>query len=312
MFSVPTLADYVTLTPRMVTPVYPADASLIVSLLDIHAPSPDTAGEDDLEILEAGTGHGSLTLHLAQQIHPINASRNTRQPLDQDSLRATHPSHKAVIHSVDLSAQYSEHAKKIVHGFRQGLYSEDVSFHVANVSDWLDQQVRDRKLEECDNKSFLRHILLDMPGSYRHIEKAVTALRPDGSIMLFNPSITQITAAADLIKTKKLPLFLERVLELGSHMTGGKEWDVRAVKPRALIHAEQEEKLARKQTDREQDDTSTPDISANSVSTDGEQNRATMNEAQGFEMICRPKVYARVVGGGFLGVWRKKMLGRKF
>lgn len=286
-----------------------------MALLDIHAPSPNTTSNDDppLEILEAGTGHGSLTLHLARAIHAINASGHTRQPLDQDSQRATQLWRKAVIHTVDASAQYSEHAKKVVHGFRQGLYTEDVSFHVANISDWFDQQVRDRKLEECDDKSFLRHILLDMPDSYRQIEKATSALRPEGNIILFNPSITQITAAVDLIKTKKLPLFLERVLELGSNMTGGKEWDIRAVKPRAWAYAEQERKLARKQeseskqTDQEHGHISTVDNSANSVSIDCKQGGATMNKEQGFEMICRPKAYARVVGGGFLGVWRKKV-----
>lgn len=288
-----------------------------MALLDIHAPSPNTASKDDppLEILEAGTGHGSLTLHLARAIHAINASGHTRQPLDQDSPHTTQLWHRAVIHTVDASAQYSGHAKKIVHGFRQGLYTEDVSFHIANISDWLDQQVRDRKLKQCDDNSFLRHILLDMPDSYRQIEKAVAALRPDGNIIIFNPSITQITAAVDLIKTKKLPLILERVLELGPNMTGGKEWDVRAVKPRAWVYAEQEKKLARKQesesrqTDQEHDHTSTIDDSANSVSRDGEQCRAAMNESQAFQMICRPKAYARVVGGGFVGVWRKKTIG---
>ena len=282
-----------------------------MALLDIHAPSPKATIKDDLplEILEAGTGHGSLTLHLARAVHAINASGMSRQPLD--SRGTTQPWHRAVIQTVDASAQYSEHAKKIFNGFRQGVYTEDVSFHVANISDWLDQQVRDRKLEECDDKSFLHHILLDMPDSYLHIEKAVSSLRPDGNIILFNPSITQIVAAVDLIRTKRLPLFLERVLELGHNMTGGKEWDIRAVKPRALIYTEQEKKLACKQTDREDGHTRTTDNSANSVSRDGEQCRATMNEAQGFQMICRPKAYARVVGGGFLGMWRKKVSGRQ-
>ena len=290
-----------------------------MALLDIHAPSPNTASKDgqSLEILEAGTGHGSLTLHLARAIHGINASGHTCQPLDQDSPHATQLWHRAVIQTVDASAQYSEHAKKIVHGFRQGLYTEDVSFHVADISDWLDQQVRDRKLEESDDKSFLHHILLDMPDSYRHMEKAASVLRPDGNIIIFNPSITQIIAAVDLIKTKKLPLILERVLELGSNMTGGKEWDVRAVKPRAWVHAEQEKKLARKQesesrqSNQEHGHTNPIDYSANSVSRDDEQCRTAMNEAQGFQMVCRPKAYARVLGGGFLGVWRNKISGRK-
>ncbi|KAJ5987724.1 hypothetical protein N7481_002934 [Penicillium waksmanii] len=64
--SLPTLDEYVALTPRHVTPIYPYDANLIVSLLDLH-PNPPAAGvnKPQIEILECGTGHGSLTLHLA-------------------------------------------------------------------------------------------------------------------------------------------------------------------------------------------------------------------------------------------------------
>lgn len=56
--------------------IYPADANTIVSLLDINLPRP---GEDPaadaappFEILEAGTGHGALTMHLARAIHGAN------------------------------------------------------------------------------------------------------------------------------------------------------------------------------------------------------------------------------------------------
>ena len=51
--------------------IYPRDASLIVSKLDLHPdrdPNQRTpeASSDRLEILEAGTGMGGLTLHLAR------------------------------------------------------------------------------------------------------------------------------------------------------------------------------------------------------------------------------------------------------
>ena len=290
-----------------------------------------------MEILEAGTGHGSLTLHLARAVHAANTFRPDSQeppgesssrsalatlanPLIQSDHTSSNPrprqltpkTHGAVTHTVDVSAQYSEHAKKIVHGFRQGLYSGDVSFHVANVSDWLDEQFEDRKLDALTDKSFLDHIILDMPDSYQQLEKATSALRANGSLLLFNPSITQIISAVEEVRNKRLPLFLERVVELGPGLCGGKEWDIRAVKPRALLKAEQERSLAQRK--REDDKTAYSkgdaengtEILESSFSRDGEQSQAAADEVQGFQMICRPKAFARLVGGGFLGLWRKK------
>jgi tRNA (adenine57-N1/adenine58-N1)-methyltransferase len=59
-----TLDEYVRFSRRLVTPIYPADANLIVNLLDLHPEvyDPERAGKETLEILEAGTGHGGLTL----------------------------------------------------------------------------------------------------------------------------------------------------------------------------------------------------------------------------------------------------------
>ncbi|KFX96568.1 hypothetical protein V490_03275, partial [Pseudogymnoascus sp. VKM F-3557] len=71
----PTLGEYTNLTSRIVTPVYPADANLIVSLLDLNPTVPDPSSSSPsppLEIFEAGTGHGALTLHLARAIHAAN------------------------------------------------------------------------------------------------------------------------------------------------------------------------------------------------------------------------------------------------
>lgn len=274
--------------------------------MDIHASSQRFSDDNAarLEILEAGTGHGSLTLHLARAIHAINAPTLSGQ--------SSPDQRKAVIHTVDASEKYSEHAKKIVHGFRQGLYTKDVVFYAASVSDWLNQQLRARQVEESDDKTFLHHVILDMPDSYREVEKASSALRADGSLLLFNPSITQITAAVELVKAKRLPLFLEQVVELGRNLTGGKEWDVRAVKPRAILQAEQEKKLAREEAfvnseRHEHDQTSVPNTSVDELSRDSKQYQAAMFRAEGFHMICRPKGFVRLLGGGFLGVWRKKL-----
>ena len=236
---------------------------------------------------------------------------------DQSSPSSDQPQRRAIVHTVDVSEKYSEHAKKIVYGFRQALYEKDIIFNVANVSDWLDQQMRERQLDNSEDKAFLHHVILDMPSSYQHMTKASTTLRSNGSLLLFSPSITQITAAVDLVRMEKLPLFLERVVELGPSLTGGKEWDVRAVKPRALLLAEQEGKqtskmeLKGREPSLEHPETTSTQQSVDMISRGGEQSQAAIGGGQGLEMICRPKPFARLLGGGFLGVWRKKLSGRQ-
>lgn len=300
--------------------MYSADASLIVSLLDIHA-TPSFGGQHDgpsLEILEAGTGHGALTLHLARAIHAGNASipaveGSQGQPVTKYPKQLR----QATLHTVELSKQHSENAKKVVRGFRRGLYSNDIDFHVGSVSDWIDQQIDLRQLRGKDDKGFLSHIILDMPSSYKHIGKAASVLLSQGNLILFNPSITQIIDAVETIWENRVPVYLDRVLELGHTLTGGKEWDVRAFKPRAVAQAEQEERIAGGRNEIRTDVASNEDEPGSMEDSSGEGSDETLltesvqadnlaKETQGFEMICRPKAFSRVVGGGFLGIWKKK------
>lgn len=190
-----------------------------MNLLDLHphegwCPPTD---EPETEILEAGTGHGALTLHLARAVHAANAGRDT-SIVDFGNPRIKHanPGCRALIHTVDVSRKYSEHAIKIVSDFRQGMYLRDVQFHVGSVSEWVDQQMNAR-----GKGTFLSHAVLDLPSSHSHIEKATSALHVDGKLVLFNPSITQINQAMELVKTRRLPLQLERVVEVGpvSHLS---------------------------------------------------------------------------------------------
>jgi len=300
--------------------VYSADANLIVSLLDIHATAVSEGQHDGplLEILEAGTGHGALTLHLARAVHAANASMpvvegSQEQPVTTYSKEPR----KAIVHTVELSRQNSQHAKKVVQGFRRGLYSNDVDFYVGSVSDWIDQQIDHRQLRGKDEKAFLSHIILDMPGSYKHMEKAASVLLSQGNLILFNPSITQIIDAVETIKKYHIPVYLDRVLELGHTMTGGKEWDVRAFKPRAVVQAEHEKQITGERTGTRTEIASNEDESGSMDESSGEGSDETLltetgkpesaaRELQGFEMICRPKAFSRVVGGGFVGVWKKK------
>lgn len=285
-----------------------------MSLLDIHVADPsESCNGPSLEILEAGTGHGALTLHLARAIHAANVAPSSSQgSQDGSNMQDAEDLRQAVIHTVELSPGYSEHAKKVVQGFRQGLYNNDVDFHIGNVSDWIDQQIEHRKAQGKEQSDFLAHAILDMPRSYEHVAKVASVLRAQGCLAIFNPSITQVTAVVDTIRRERLPVCLDRVVELGPNMTGGKEWDIRAVRPRVLAQPGHANQNGSRSMDSTQENAvggavqETENGGQESSVDDGAVSGPRAEGDHGFEMICRPKAYARVVGGGFLGVWRKK------
>ncbi|KAI9817869.1 MAG: hypothetical protein M1827_000988 [Pycnora praestabilis] len=370
---------------------------MIVSLLDLHVSPPSTSDYQDdhrLEILEAGTGHGALTLHLARAVHaanppaaPPSALENVtddaeslytgvvrflgldkpaplptqESPHDQNPLSSLSQkeNRRAIIHTLDISSRHSTHASAIVRNFRHGIYANNVDFHVGDVSEWIVEQQSLRRKGTTDTSNstptddpqrFLSHIILDLPNTHSHLASAASALQTDGILTVFNPSITQITACVDLIRRQKLPLLLEQVVELGAGSTGGREWDVRAVRPRALERGWKDRKdgsMATRMEGEQKDgnaSTSGSDTESNAPanveeeqiiqeakpdpsnvmrvgeekSRDDEQAQAQSqcqkqpqgrdkqsDEDSGYEMVCRPKVGGRVVGGGFLGVWRR-------
>lgn len=308
--------------------MYPADANLIVSLLDLHPEAAIEDGEnnDNLQIFEAGTGHGALTLYLARAIHGANPPAAPLPPVKDDAVPSNEsvtitedasdvdnsnpstddvsseiemkacietynawlPSRRAVIHTLDISPVHSKHAEDVVRNFRHGMYYSDIDFHVGTIPDYLT-----KRLEETP-EPFLSHAILDLPSCHSYMEVIGRALKPDGLLLVFCPSITQINTCVKVVKDEKLPFLLENTLELGAGIgVGGKEWDVRAVKPRAVLKAEAE---MRNFLDGEVE--SETDVART-------ENEITPSQDSGWEMVCRPKVGNRIVGGGFLGVFRR-------
>ncbi|KAH8815930.1 S-adenosyl-L-methionine-dependent methyltransferase [Xylogone sp. PMI_703] len=319
----PSLAEYVILSPRLVTPIYPQDASLIVSLLDLHPTVPGQGSEEKLEIFEAGTGHGALTLYLARAIHAANPAAPSipsatsilstlpnNEPTDiasvareiqddelelpqrviREEYDAWRARRRAVVHTLDISKKHSKHAEGVVRNFRNGMYFPNVDFHVGNIRDYLTARLSQSK------EPFLSHAILDLPGTHDYLSIIGEALLPNGSLITFCPSVTQIYNCTVVVKAQKLPFVLETVLELGGGIgVGGREWDVRAVKPRSLLKAEAQ---AREQID---DEEYTPEDS----NIEPLNSETSLKPESGYEMICRPKVGIRVRGGGFLGLWRR-------
>ncbi|KAI4093932.1 MAG: hypothetical protein LQ344_002530 [Seirophora lacunosa] len=274
--------------------IYSPDANLIVSLLDLH-PGTASGSEPVIEVLEAGTGHGSLTLHLAKAIHAANAEGQFSESDNGHPNHSTNGRHRAVIHTVEVSQKHSEHAMKIARTFRRGMYMRDLRFHVADVSDWVDRQMSTRGRDP-----FLTHAILDLPSSYTHLEKIAHALHVDGKLVLFNPSITQINKAIELAKSRRLPLQLERVVEVGPAMTGGRVWDVRFFKPRALTNLLNEKKSVARGRDDGQAASNGDGVDNNRFIHEG-----SANDNEGYELVCRPKAGNLVSGGGFIALWSK-------
>ncbi|KAF9892024.1 hypothetical protein FE257_002988 [Aspergillus nanangensis] len=352
--TLPTLDEYVVLTPRLVTPIYAADANLIVSLLDIHVASPaeNDGTRPPLEILESGTGHGSLTLHLARAIQAANSNppprphhsqikylqgRPTRpdETLDGETAEGNKDSNpstttvdetdavdqvqqewdawraqrKAILHTVDVSPKFSAHAEKIVHGFRRGLYAGNVDFYVGHVENWITQQKAQRQTTSSTGffpstkkphvEPFLSYAILDMPAAHQRIPHVAPILRRDGILAVFMPSITQIGDCVDLIRRQSLPFALEKVVELGAGISSGRLWDVRfAVKKSRADPSSWAESS---------DAPGSPSEHESVVENEMETPPAPDEPPKGDDsvLVCRPKVGSRIVGGGFVGIWRR-------
>ncbi|KAF2642993.1 S-adenosyl-L-methionine-dependent methyltransferase [Massarina eburnea CBS 473.64] len=309
----PTLAEYVRLTPRMVTPIYPSDTNTIVSLLDIHVDTPSGISEGPpLEILEAGTGHGALTLHLSRAIHAANppiprapshaTSSDIEDPvyeggtvsdLHDIGIETWKKTRRAIVHTLDISSKHSKYAEKIVAGFRKGMYAGNVDFQVGDVSSWVAEQKASRNTDD----PFLSHVFLDLPNADSHLANVAPVLHVNGMLAVFNPSITQIADCVDAIRRHRMPYLLDQVIELGVGTI--RDWDVRAVRPRATLkkaEVEQEpaipsaEPIDPVEEQEARDDELAEDLAKNE---------------EKWAMVCRPKVGQLVVGGGFLGLWRR-------
>jgi tRNA (adenine57-N1/adenine58-N1)-methyltransferase catalytic subunit len=200
------------------------------------------------------------------------------------------PSRRAVIHTLDISPAFSKYAQNIVRKFRRGLYYHNIDFHIGTIPEYLSSRLA------TTPGPFLEHAILDLPSPREHLEIVGQALKPNGSLIVFCPSITQIADCVKVVQEKRLPFHLESVLELGAGVgVGGREWDVRLVKLRAVLKAEAEASKVREQS-----------VAASDLdSADNGSNLSSTSKHSGRAMVCRPKVGGRVTGGGFLGLWRR-------
>jgi tRNA (adenine57-N1/adenine58-N1)-methyltransferase len=182
--------------------MYPADINLLVSPLGLLPDVYDAgrAGDGKLEVLEAGTEHGSLTTHLSRAIHAGNPP--TPKPAPEEDVETTDARlvewkerRQAILHTIDVASQYSAHARQTIAAFRHSQYLHNIDFHTGSVSDWVASALAAR-----NDEPFLSHAFLDLPNADTHIENVAKAVEVDGTLIVFNPSITQINEYALKIK----------------------------------------------------------------------------------------------------------------
>lgn len=277
----PTLEEFLLYRKRDAQPIYPLDAAAILSLADIHA---DETGPLK-QYLEAGTGHGSLTLAICKAIHAANGparaaaaalAATTDTPEDNTDVPELR---RAILHSIDRNATHSRTGRHNVRDFRKGMYRQDVEFHVCDSPEaWLKSDefsLHWRSLVSPDPSSssasseFLHGAFLDLPSPDLSIETISTFLTVDSPLVVFCPSITQIQDMVEHVREQlSIDLTLVNTVELMPGMGGGsmRAWDVRSTIVRQT----------------------------------GEVVR-----------VCRPRVGTNVVGGGFVAVFRRLPTGSR-
>lgn len=259
-------------------------------------------------------------------------------PEQEEEVRQWKERRNAIVHTVDISPAYSTHAETMIRGFRRGMYAGNIDFYTAPVEEWIENQLQQRKSKskpsaaKTEPTPFLKYAILDMPSSHDRIPHVSRILKTDGTLAVFMPSVTQIGECVQLINELRLPLMLEKAVELGTGISSGRLWDVRTAsvrRPRGLSVAASSSSTAAvseaemESAVKEEDDSATQTEKEVEVAADGEEANISEEAATAAAtsqpeptqsdrrtvLVCRPKVGDKIVGGGFVGIWKKINLG---
>jgi len=164
----PTLEDYVLDMPREATPTYPKDAATLCFLLDL-APG--------MQVLEAGSGSGGLTMYLARAVGPLGR-----------------------VWSYETRTRHQARARRNL--------SEFEDWH--NVT-WVDADLSQAELEP---HTTFDGIALDLMEPWTLLAAVTPVLKPDRFLVCYLPNITQVVTLLEQLKLRPLPYLHERTLEV--------------------------------------------------------------------------------------------------
>lgn len=163
----PTLEDYVLHMPREATPTYPKDAATICFLLDL-APG--------MQVLEAGSGSGGLTLYLARAVGPVGQ-----------------------VWSYESRPRHLERARHNLRAFE----------------DWGNVTFVEANLAQAElPPGFFDGVALDLMEPWAVLAAITPALKSDRFLVCYLPNLTQVVRLLEEIKTQKIPFLHERTIEV--------------------------------------------------------------------------------------------------
>ncbi len=232
----PTLEEYIKLRTRIAQPIYAYDAAAIANLLHLDPNFPqlkeDGVGlkEEPLQILEAGTGHGSLTLAICRTIHAANCYKKVQED-------GTIINRGAILHSIDRNKDHLVTGKNNVKYYKRGMYFDDVNFELSHSpTKWL----KDNASKWSNNKEFLSAAFLDLQEPGAHIEQIAEHLVTDAQLIIFCPSVTQIVEVYNTLLASKgtIHLSFEQTIQIAPGMGGGlTRWEIKNTIPKGGSNA---------------------------------------------------------------------------
>lgn len=266
----PTLDEYTSLVKRLAQPIYSFDASILVQLADIDVDLPNVVKDMDVVKLGSEPKHfleaGTGNGSLTLSIcNAIHAANGLAKHYNDKSLRG------AVLHSVDRNMMHSAVGKSNVSNYKNGRYFDDVEFYVSETpSAWLKEQNEQKEYP----LPYLSGVFLDLPNPEAYLYDIAKHMKLEATLIVFCPSVTQILQCKKVIEDSR------RTSAHECHNTN-KLIDLTLTKTIELPPG---------------NGGGTREWDVKTVFT---------RESEESVSICRPKVGLKVVGGGFVGVFKK-------
>lgn len=266
----PTLDEYISLTKRMAQPIYSFDANTLVHLADIDIDYPIVMADDN-------KGKLKLTEHPK---HFFEAGTGNGS-LTLSICRAIHAANGladhygddslrgAILHSIDRNKLHSSMGRTNVKNYKRGRYIKDVDFYVSETpSSWL----KECSTLQQNQQEFLSGVFLDLPNPELYLNDIAKHMKLEATLVVFCPSVTQILECKKVIETSRRE---SKEDDSGKSLIGLTLTQTIELPP------------GNGGGTREWDVKTVFAREADNVS------------------ICRPKVGIKVVGGGFVGVFKK-------
>lgn len=265
----PTLDEYTLLVKRFAQPIYSFDAALLVQLADIDVDFPNVIKDGESIKLEEAPKHfleaGTGNGSLTLSICHAIHSANGL---------AKHYGDKslrgAILHSVDRNTLHSSAGRTNVCNYKNGKFENDVEFYNSETpSTWLEDHIK--RYENSD--PYLSGVFLDLPSPEAYLYDIARRMKLEATLIVFCPSVTQILQCKKVIEDSRKTCtdveserqLIDLTLTKTIELPPGNGGGTREWDLKTVFTRESNENVS----------------------------------------ICRPKVGLKVVGGGFVGVFKK-------